>query len=193
MNIQVVCGKADHGKTKFMVDLMNEQRESGKQILFFSYDHSIQDLISYGLNNPNVQVVSLFFSDLTIRKIKKYLDLLFVDILIIDTLNSFVEKEKDYDKNERYYEQFYWELNALVKSYELEVYIGKRIPSYAVNNKHQRPTLRDVYNCEQKGTEVIGLYREDVWNVSTKQTNTVEIINLKTGEIIEKPFSFHRK
>lgn len=127
------------------------------------------------------EVVSLTAPQLE-RMIKRYKKKFDIDMVIVDYVQIMATKDGREPETENDYAQISGGLRKAAKSQKVAIIVGSQLNRAVENRPDKRPIMADLRNSgalEQDSPQIIGLYRDKVYNPETEKPNTLELVILK--------------
>lgn len=116
------------------------------------------------------------------RMIKKYKKKHNIDMVYVDYAQIMLTKEGNEPKEASDFAQISGGLRRAAKSQNVAVVVGSQLNRKVEERTDKRPIMADIRNSgafEQDAAQIIGLYRDVVYNKDTEDKNSLELIFLK--------------
>jgi replicative DNA helicase len=116
------------------------------------------------------------------RKIKHYKKVHDIDIVYVDYAQIMLTKEGNEPKDQADFAQISGALRRVAKAQNVAVVVGSQLSRDVEKRPDKRPVMADIRNSgafEQDAAQVVGLYRDAVYNPETEKPNVLEFIVLK--------------
>lgn len=135
----------------------------------------------YGENMWIEEVLALTPAQLE-RKIKQYKKLHNIDAVYVDYAQIMLTKEGNEPEKQSDFAQISSALRRVSKSQNVAIVVGSQLSRDVEKRDNKRPVMSDIRNSgafEQDAAQVIGLYRDEVYNKESATPNVLELIVLK--------------